>query len=326
MGIYDREYYRDESGGSGLFSGLAPVTRLLIISNLAIFLFQFLTGNDWLTLTFSAHSDQIFEQFHVWQLVTYAFLHDTHSIWHIALNMLILFFVGREVEPIYGPREFARFYLGGAVVAGLVWSLIDYFGPTHGHQSILLGASGAVCAVLIVFVLHYPQREFWIWGVLPVRAWMLLAFYVGQEIFNVLAQLKYQRQGIMPPGANIAYTAHLAGYAYGWFYKSSGFRWGRILNFSFLQRRPRLRIVPPEPRERAYPRPSVSESPAPFSGGPSRSSSSSTVLAEDQFDARLDEILAKIAREGRDSLTDDEHRVLQEASRRAQNKRSERLH
>jgi membrane associated rhomboid family serine protease len=329
MGIYDREYYRDETGGSGWLSGVAPMTRMLILVNVGVFLAQLFLGGDWLTETFSARSDAIFEHFHVWQLVTYSFLHDTGSLWHIALNMLFLFFVGREVEPIYGSREFLWFYVGGAAVAGLVWSLIDYFGPTHGHQNILLGASGAVTAVLMVFVLYYPQREFLIWGVLPVRAWMLLAFYIGQEVYAVLTMAQMQRHGVAPPGANVAYTAHLAGYAYGWAYKASGFRWTRLFRFPFFQNRPRLRIVPPEPRERSWPRTSstattLPDPPAPFS--PSARPASTSVLAEDQLDARLDEVLAKIAREGRGSLTDEEHRILQEASRRAQNKRSERLH
>ena len=53
-------------------------------------------------------------------------------------------------------------------------------------------------------------------------------------------------------------------------------------------------------------------------------SSSVSVLPEEQLDARLDEVLAKIAREGRGGLTDEDQRVLQEASRRARNKRSDR--
>ncbi len=328
MGIYDREYYRDETGGSGWFSGVAPTTRLLIIINFAVFAVQLLMPTLGVTEFFSARSDDIFERFHVWQLVTYAFLHDPHSIWHIAINMLFLFFVGREVEPIYGHKEFAWFYLSAAVVSGLVWSLIDYFGPSPVHGS-LMGASGAVAAVLVVFVLYYPQREFLIWGILPVRAWMMLAFFVAREVYAVYAQVQFQRRGGMVEGTSIAYTAHLAGYAYGWAYKASGFRWTRFLRFPFFQNRPRLRIVPPEPRERAWPRISTSTTvsdppPSPFS--PSARSSSTGVLAEEQLDARLDEILAKIAREGRSSLTDEEHRILQEASRRAQNKRSERLH
>jgi hypothetical protein len=59
-------------------------------------------------------------------------------------------------------------------------------------------------------------------------------------------------------------------------------------------------------------------------GAPGKSGSVS-VLPEEQLDKRLDEVLAKIAREGRASLTDEEDRVLQEASRRARIRRSDRL-
>ncbi|HEU5115706.1 MAG TPA: rhomboid family intramembrane serine protease, partial [Isosphaeraceae bacterium] len=152
MGIYDREYYRDETSGSGWFSGMAPMTRLFILINIGVFLVQFLMPTLGVTEFFAARSVDIFEKFQVWELVTYAFLHDPSNLWHIVFNMLFLYFVGREVEPIYGHREFAWFYLGGAVVSGLVWSLIDYFGPSPTHGP-LLGASGAVAAVLMVFVL-----------------------------------------------------------------------------------------------------------------------------------------------------------------------------
>ncbi|HEU5115604.1 MAG TPA: DUF6576 domain-containing protein, partial [Isosphaeraceae bacterium] len=167
-----------------------------------------------------------------------------------------------------------------------------------------------------------------IWGILPVRAWMMLAFFIVTEVYSVYDQVRMQGRGGMNHGTSIAYTAHLAGYAYGWAYKASGFRWSRFLRFPFFQNRPRLRIVPPEPRERAWPRGSTSTTlPDPPSSPFSSSARPSTgVVTEEILDAQVDEILAKIAREGRASLTDEEHRILQEASRRAQNRRSERLH
>jgi hypothetical protein len=53
--------------------------------------------------------------------------------------------------------------------------------------------------------------------------------------------------------------------------------------------------------------------------------SPTAVIPEELFDEKLDEILVKIAREGRGSLSEDENRVLDEASRRARNRRSERI-
>ncbi len=74
MGIYDREYYRDKTRGSGWLSGAAPACKAIILINVAAFIApKFLPGfDDW----FSATSDQIFGKFQVWRLLTATFLHD----------------------------------------------------------------------------------------------------------------------------------------------------------------------------------------------------------------------------------------------------------
>ena len=119
----------------------------------------------------------------------------------------------------------------------------------------------------------------------------------------------------------IAYEAHLVGAAFGFCYKQFDLRWSRLVDGRF--RRPRLKIFTPVPFDQ-----SRSRAPALEPVQPARrlspKSSSVSVLPEEQLDARLDEVLAKIAREGRGGLTDEDQRVLQEASRRARNKRSDR--
>jgi hypothetical protein len=89
-------------------------------------------------------------------------------------------------------------------------------------------------------------------------------------------------------------------------------------------RRPRLRLVMPEPREKYSPR---SSAPPTWSADPATSArpTATALVSEELLDAKLDEILAKIAREGRSALTEEENRILQEASRRARNRRSDRL-
>jgi hypothetical protein len=89
-------------------------------------------------------------------------------------------------------------------------------------------------------------------------------------------------------------------------------------------RGPRLRVLAPEPREKGVPRTTVPNW-SPNAATVSKPVISTAVLPEEQLDARLDEVLAKIAREGRDGLTEEENRVLQEASRRARNRRSDRI-
>ncbi|WP_165220291.1 rhomboid family intramembrane serine protease [Aquisphaera insulae] len=309
MGIYDREYYRGEGGGPGWFGGVSPWCNTLIIINVAAFLLMNSLGGDSPLFTdwLEASPWGIFHQGRIWQLWTATFLHDTRDIWHLVFNMLFLWFVGREMESLYGGRDFLAFYLASAGVSTLGWALLHEFGPKGGQFYHLLGASGAVMAVVTLFTLYFPRREILLFFFLRMPMWVALA------IFLLLPLVRPER--------NVAYEAHLIGAAFAFVYKQFDLRWSRLVGGRF--RRPRLRIVKPVPVENPRSRPSGTSR----SGGEGLGSRPSpvTVIPEEQLDARLDEVLAKIAREGRSALTEDENRILQEASRRARSKRSDRL-
>ncbi len=88
--------------------------------------------------------------------------------------------------------------------------------------------------------------------------------------------------------------------------------------------RPRLRLITPEPREKPTTRstgPHLVTEPRDRLSSPRRRPCSPRSCLTPE----LDEVLAKIAREGRGGLTEEENRVLQEASRRARNRRSDRI-
>ncbi len=116
MGVYDRDYYRNDPSGGRLLGGVAPMCQWLIAINVVVFVLQMLTFDPpaggvtgWLQLS----SGRVWHG-EVWRLVTYAFCHDPDSPMHIIGNMWFLWMVGAHVEPIYGPRaEFLRFYLTG---------------------------------------------------------------------------------------------------------------------------------------------------------------------------------------------------------------------
>jgi len=175
----------------------------------------------------------------------------------------------------------------------------------------MLGASGAVLAVVVLYTLYYPRREVLLFFVLPVEMWLLLVIYLFIQAWQFL------RGG----ETDVAVASHLSGAAYGYLYKRFDLRWSRL---SWKRaRRPRLRVVSPEPREKSVSRPSgPTWSPEPATAN---KPSTTAVLPEEQLDERLDEVLAKIAREGRSGLTEDENRILQEASQRARNRRSDRI-
>jgi membrane associated rhomboid family serine protease len=318
MGIYDRDYIQDRPSGFGLFAGGGSVVKTLILINVAVFLFGWIGGppvrafyDDFL----AARSESIFRHFQVWQLLTYAFLHDPSNLFHILWNMIFLWFVGRELEEIYGQRDFLAMYLTAAIIAGLCWSILDL---SQGGQARMVGASGAVAAALFIYVLYYPHREILLFFVLPVPMWLFAVIFFGQDLIGLFQNL----QGSTT--APIAFAAHLSGAGYGFLYKKYDLRWSRITsgwNWR-VGRRSRLKIFSPEPRSR---RPSRQGAKTPARSGSKGLAGSSDPFPDDNLDAKLDEILAKIAREGRSGLTEEEHRILQEASERARNRRGERL-
>ena len=307
MGIYDREYYRGETAGSGWFSGVSPVCKTIIGINVAVFVLDQLTRGE-INRYFEATPDDVLRHFRIWQLLTATFLHAT--IWHLLMNMWLFWIVAREVESIYGSRDFLAFYLSAAIVSTLAWVLIRTIAKQDPTIP-MVGASGAVMATLTLFTLFYPRREILLFFI-PMPIWILLTIYLVYPMVPVLSGGSTQ----------VAVESHLAGAAFAFLFKQFDLRWSRL--FSGRVFKPRLRIFSPMPREQTRTRtPNPSRTSA--SVGVAGKSAPASVIPEEQLDARLDEVLAKIAREGRSGLTEEELRVLQEASRRARIRRSDRI-
>lgn len=309
MGIYDREYYRGETRGSSWWSVASPVCNALIIINAAVFLFQNFAklppNGEFMSTWLAASVEETFRHYKFWQLLTATFVHG--GIMHLFMNMWFLWIAAREMEPLYGSRDFLAFYLCAGIFSILVWL---FFAWITNSPSTAIGASGGVMAVLMLFTLYYPKREMLL-VVIPMPMWMLMAVFFAIDLIPVFNGVE----------SHIAVEAHLAGAGFAFLFKHFDLRLSRLVTGRVS--RPRLRIFSPVPRAPSRSRsPSPSRSTASIGAGPK--SPSVSVLPEEQLDARLDEVLAKIAREGRSGLTDEELRVLQEASRRARIKRSDR--
>jgi membrane associated rhomboid family serine protease len=312
MGIYDREYYRGETGGSGWFSGVSPVCKSIIAINVAVFLLERLINPDdnrsFVAAYLAASPEGTFRHLRLWELLTATFLHA--DIWHLAMNMWLFWIVGREMEALYGLRDFLAFYLSAAIFSTLAWVLIASASNPNSMQP-MIGASGAVMATMMLFTLFYPKREL-LFFFIPMPIWLLMLIYLGFPLIPILSRQP----------SNIAVESHLAGAGFAFLFKQFDFRLSRL--FSGRIFKPRLRIFSPVPREQTRARsPNPSRSPATV--GSAGKSAPASVIPEEQLDAKLDEVLAKIAREGRSGLTEEELRVLQEASRRARIRRSTRF-
>ena len=142
----------------------------------------------------------------IWQFATYMFVHDPGSITHILFNMFALFIFGHQVERQMGSREFLLFYFVCGILAGffsfVVYSLTGYW------TTALMGASGAIFAVQLAFAVLFPTSVIYIWGILPLRAPVMVLGFTGLEIIMMITGL----------GGNTAHITHLAGFAFGWLY------------------------------------------------------------------------------------------------------------
>ena len=175
----------------------------------------------------------------------------------------------------------------------------------------MIGASGAVMAMVMLFTLFYPKREILLFFI-PMPMWVLLSIYLVSPCCPILAG----------GHSDVAVESHLAGAGFAFLFKQFDLRWSRLFSGRVFQ--PRLRIFSPVPREQTRTR-SPSPSRTPASVGSARQVGAGLGPPRGAARRRLDEVLAKIAREGRSGLTEEELRVLQEASRRARIRRSDRL-
>ena len=141
---------------------------------------------------------------HFWfELVTYLFTHG--SLMHVVLNMLCLFFFGVRVEKTVGSSEFLLLYFLCGIVGGAISLALYYF--TGTYNSILIGASGAVYSVLLVYATLFPRSIISIWGIIPVPAPLLIIAYIVIEIVSQIFST-----------SNVAHFAHLIGFFVAWLY------------------------------------------------------------------------------------------------------------
>jgi membrane associated rhomboid family serine protease len=299
MGIYDREYYRREGPSFlGTISERGKVCKALILINLVCFVVQLLTAGrgpenttfGWFTDLFELNADSVLHG-QVWRLLTYAFLHDPNSLLHIVFNMLFLWWFGTELEDHYGPREFLGIYLISALTGGLAF-FAAHFAEMEGLRCI--GASGAVTGIMVLYAFHYPTRLILLFFLIPVPVWLLVILNVGWDAWTFLHQ---------PVGMRTtAVTVHLGGALFAFVYYKRHWRllsiWSSLRSWQQQLFRPRLRVY----REEHHREP-VHVAAPPHSAD-----------VDEQLEAKLDEILQKVARSGQDSLSDSERQILMRAS------------
>ncbi|VTS04318.1 rhomboid family intramembrane serine protease [Tuwongella immobilis] len=311
MGIYDREYYRSDSGDRANWDGSHRGGRALIIITVVSFLAQILTlerpegmqlvMQGWFTELFWMNPERVVDSFQIWRMVSYAFLHDITSIMHIVMNMLILWWCGFRLEDRFGTREFVALYLVAAFV-GAVGQLVSAALGFSAWETPVIGASGATYALLVIYAYLNPSQIVYVFFVLPMPIWVLVTLFLALDISGALGM----RSG------NTAYWVHIAGAVFGFAYIHY-----RLMLTNWLPNRNRRRVA----REAPAPRLKIYQDPQPNLPSEPKSPPAAHPEVEDNLTELMDQVLEKVAREGQASLTPEERDILFRASERLKKRR-----
>jgi membrane associated rhomboid family serine protease len=290
-------YYRPSMFGG--FSFFPPVIKMLLIINTAVFLLYSFIGSFTmdgapLRLAFDYYLGlmPIGHGFYPWQLITYQFMHA--SFMHLLFNMVFgLWMFGMEVENTWGPKKFLTFYLMCGIAAGISQLILapiiepsQTLGPT-------VGASGAVFGVLIAFGMMFPDRYIFIYFLLPIKAKYFVMILIALGVLSVGGN------------DNVANLAHLGGALAGYLYMLYDIRGFKL--------KAKVRSMP------GWFTPKATKTDSGYGD----------VVDAKVFDIRsaekddrgdlqkhIDEILDKISQSGYQSLTEEEKKILFEASKK----------
>ncbi|MFC1514856.1 rhomboid family intramembrane serine protease [Candidatus Omnitrophota bacterium] len=248
---------------------MSKAIKGIIIANLGVFLLMSLVSR--LDLYYFALVPSLFiRRFMVWQVVTYMFIHA--GLWHLAINMLMLWFFGPALEYRWGTKQFLFYYFICGIGAGLCSVLFSL-------NSVLpiVGASGAIFGILVAFALNFPDSQIQLFFIFPMKMRYAVGVLAAINLFGAVSA----------SGGSIAYIAHLGGGLSGYLYlrsewlkfKLSGISLSRLGSW---QKKKKTQLQQKQRQD---------------------------------LEQEVDRILDKIAKQGIQSLTRGEKKILEEKSR-----------
>ena len=278
--------------GASPFPSLTPAIKLLILINVAVFVLNailrgaFSDNGAWLAFSWEGCTDGY--GLGAIRVLTYQFTHAFASPGHLLWNMLTLYFFGTMVEGAIGYRGTIQLYLLGGVVGALLHLCVAL---AMGYENVpLVGASGACYAFLVHAACLWPRAQV-IVILFPVPLGALAAGLVAIGLYEQYFEIVTGSAGVVANSAHLGGAAlGFAAWRLGWFRDYASFAGGGEGFFASL--RQRLRDAKAQ-RARQH---------------------------EHATQQEMDRILDKIRQQGMPSLTKQERRVLEQASKRARRK------
>jgi len=210
---YNRNFDINNKFNSSLFT---DGIKLLISINFLIFLLQTISNQERILFQlFGIVPTNIFFNFMIWQPFTYLFFHG--GIWHVLINMFVLWMFGSELEKIWGKKNFLKYYFFTGIGSGIITVIFSL------NSSIpVVGASGAVYGILLAYGLIFPERRVYLYFLIPIKVKYFI-FLIGFIAF------------FSSFGSNdgISHLTHLSGMIIGLIYLKSNFQFNNIKKIIF---------------------------------------------------------------------------------------------
>ena len=175
--------------------------KILISVNFIVFILQSISSSEIIFFSnFGLVPKLVWSQLKIWQPFTYMFFHG--DIWHVLINMFVLWMFGSELERVWGKKNFLRFYFITGVGSGLGTMLF-------GLQSTIpiVGASGAIYGVLLAYGVMFPNRTVYLYGIIPIKS---IWFVIGIGVIAFFSSFNNI--------TNISHLTHLFGMMIGYLY------------------------------------------------------------------------------------------------------------
>ncbi|MFH1062253.1 MAG: rhomboid family intramembrane serine protease [Candidatus Omnitrophota bacterium] len=189
------------SPGFGINSRNKSAVTIIIIINIIVFiLINLLRDIPWM-LYLGLVPSLVISRLMLWQLVSYLFVHA--GVWHLVLNMLMLWMFGTVLEQSWGSKRFVRYYLFTGIGAGIC-SIVFAHNATYP----VVGASGAIFGLLVAFAMLFPESIILLFFIFPMKMRYAAMVLAGINLLGALSN----------PGSEVAYIAHLGGGLFGYFY------------------------------------------------------------------------------------------------------------
>jgi len=250
---------------SNPFHQLPKATKGLLMANVVGFMATILLPREAYQI-FALQPQRVLQDYWIWQLLTYSFLHG--NWWHLFFNMFALWMFGPHVEGAMSSPRFLRYYFSCVLGAAVSQLLVA---PTE----IVVGASGGIYGILLAFGLLFPDTIIYLFLLLPFRAFQAVLFIALITLVSAVGS------GV---GTRVAHLAHLGGMLTGFLIFKVPLWWQR-----FPRWKPGFGIL--SKRRRPL--------------------DSFTVIEGDDLKKEVDRILDKISAKGIESLTPEEHKMMQ---------------